>query len=407
MTEGGKFPEACRKGALKGLDPDVYVRRRHALMEGLRRPVLVFGMGSALGGGTKSHGALRYLTGWDGHESASLLVLSPTGARLIVTSPFMAPLAVESVPELAPVYLPLAEWVALISELVPEGDIGLIGVEELPTGMARLLASIIRDDVEAVGFLDRLRLIKEPSALRVHRQGAAICDSLFAALPGYLSPGKSARSAQRDLEALALSQGADYCRTWLTVRPVADRPRYWPEETDDPVTAGDQVLFGIALTVDGHWAHGIRMGSVGPIRSEHADLHQIVEDCLDAGLALARPGVALTELADAMEEAFAVGTAGLDMRAAQRFRFGHGLGMSYEDPILTHAFVQSYGVSNMPRRPDGAGRLLATGMVLELHPNLFLPGLGGAALGEMVIITDQGPERPIRHPIGLQALAIN
>jgi Xaa-Pro dipeptidase len=402
LTEAGKVTGVRKAGALKALDPDVYVRRRQSLMQSLKRPVLVFGMGSALGGGTKSHGALRYLTGWDGHESASLLVLSPTGLRLIVNSPFMAPLAVESVPELAPAYLPPEEWLELIRGLVPVGDIGLVGMDELLMGIARLLDPAIRDDVEAAGFLNRMRLVKEPSALQVHRQGAAICDTLFAALPKFLKPGKSALSAQRDLEALALSHGADYCRTRLTMRPVADRPRYWPEETGDLVTAGDQVLFGIALTVDGHWAHGIRMGSIGPLVKDHAALLRIVADCLDAGLALARPGVALTDLADAMEAAFAAGTAGLDMRAAQRFRFGHGLGLSYEDPILTDAFVQAFCVSEFPARPADNGCILASGMVLELHPNLFLPGVGGAALGEMVIVTDQGPERPIRYPLAAQ-----
>ncbi|MGR3507298.1 MAG: M24 family metallopeptidase [Paracoccaceae bacterium] len=399
MTGRSQATAGLRVTSLKALDPDVYAGRRRALMDGLQRPVMVFGMGSALGGGTKSHGALRYLTGWDGHESASLLVLSPQGARLIVNSPFMAPLAVDSVPELAPVYAPPANWMSLIRLQVPTGDIGLIGIDELPTGMAGQLALVLRDDVEAAGFLDSMRLIKEPSALQVHRQGAAICDTLFVALPKFLRSGTFALSAQRELEALALSQGADYCRTWLTVRPVADRPRYWPSETGDLVAEGDQVLFGIALTVDGHWAHGIRTGSVGPLRQDHAALLRIVSDCLEAGLALARPGVALADLADAMEAAFAAGTSGLDMRAAQRFRFGHGLGLSYEDPILTDAFVQGYGLAEFPARPAGKGCILASGMVLELHPNLFLPRLGGAALGEMVIVTDQGPERPIRYPL--------
>jgi len=384
---------------LRSVDPGVYGRRRRALLEGLIRPVAVFGMGSALGAGTKSHGALRFLTGWDGHESASLLVLSESGTRLIVNSPFMQPMAAKMMPELDPTYLPASDWPMLIRQVVSAGQIGLIGMDELPMGLARVLDPLIRDDQDASYFLDRMRLVKEPSALQLHRDGAAICDMLFAALSDYLSPGKSARTVQRALEDLALSHGADYCRTWLTVRPVADRPRYWPGETGGCVATGDQVLFGIALTVDGHWAHGIRMGSVGPMREDHAKLLQIVSDCLDVGLALARPGVAVTALADAMDAAFMAGTDNLDMQNAQRFRFGHGLGLSYEDPVLTDAFVQSFGVTPMPMRPDGAGVTLASGMVLELHPNLFLPGHGGAALGEMVIITDADPERPIRHTL--------
>jgi Xaa-Pro aminopeptidase len=38
-------------------------------------------------------------------------------------------------------------------------------------------------------------------------------------------------------------------------------------------------------------------------------------------------------------------------------------------------------------------------MVLELHPNLFVLGVGGAALGEMVIIGETGAETPITGPL--------
>lgn len=385
--------------ALQRVDPLIHARRRADFLARINRPVLVFGMGSALGAGSKSHGALRYLTGWDGHESASLLVLTQDRARLILASPFMYPLAVEALPGLDPVYGSFADWPALVRETVPEGPLGLIGIDEVPLGLARALGPMIRDDAEASALLDRMRLIKEPAALDLHRMGATICDALFARLPSVLRHDHPALDAQRALEAFALSQGADYCRIWLTVRPAADRPRYWPEETSDKVTTGDQVLMGIALTVDGHWAHGIRMGSLGPMRPDHARLMEVVTACLHAGLAMARPGVALTDLADAMEATLVAGTQGMDLSGAQRFRFGHGLGQSYEDPILTDAFVQTFGVAAPLVRASGAGGILAPGMVLELHPNLFLPGIGGAAVGEMVIITDTGAECPIRHPL--------
>jgi Xaa-Pro aminopeptidase len=141
------------------------------------------------------------------------------------------------------------------------------------------------------------------------------------------------------------------------------------------------------------------MGAMGPVHPDHMPLIDSVAQSLAAGLALARPGVALTDLADAMEQAFAVATQDMDLSRAQRFRFGHGLGLSYEDPILTDAFVQSFGAMTPPQRAAGAGGILAPGMVLELHPNIFLPGIGGAALGEMVIITESGAECPIRSAL--------
>ncbi|MDX5402072.1 MAG: M24 family metallopeptidase [Rhodobacterales bacterium] len=384
---------------LRHLDPAIHSRRRADLLRRLGGPVAVFGMGGALGAGSKSHGALRYLTGWDGHESAALLVLTPQRSRLILSSPFMVPVALEMVPELAPVHGPATAWPDLLQEVLPVGQIGLVGMDELPTGIAQSLGPMIRDDRVAQHHLDQMRLIKEPAALAMHREGAAICDAMFAHLPTVLRPGRPVVEAQRALEALALSRGADHCRTWLTVRSEADRPRYWPEENLAPVSAGDQVLLGIALTVDGHWAHGIRMGAVGEVRPEHARLMELVAGCLHAGLAKARRGVAVSDLAGAMERAFVAGTRDMDLSGAQRFRFGHGLGLSYEDPILTDAFVQTFGTTRPSRPAETAGGKLAPGMVLELHPNLFLPGLGGAALGEMVIITDSGPECALRTPL--------
>jgi len=380
-------------------DPSIHARRRQSLLAQLGRPVLVFGMGGALGAGTKSHGALRYLTGWNGHESASLLVLSSSGANLILASPFMAPLAAETLPALEPVYLPITDWPDLIRKTAGQDQVEMIGFDELPMGIAQILQPVIRQGDAASAVLDRMRLIKEPAALGLHRAGAAICDAMFARLPSMVSIGASVTQVQQALEAFAISQGADYCRTWLTVRPVADRPRYWSDEVAGTVSAGDQVLMGIALTVDGHWAHGIRMGSVGPMHPDHARFLDCVARCLQAGLSMARPGVALTDLADRMEDAFASGVAGLDLSALQRFRFGHGLGMSYEDPILTDAFVQYFGDATPPLRAKGAGGVLVPGMVLELHPNLFLPGIGGAALGEMVIITEHGAACPITYPL--------
>jgi Xaa-Pro dipeptidase len=384
---------------LRNSDPALHRHRRAALRARIARPLLIFGMGSAVGAGSMSHGALRYLTGWDGHESLSLLVLGQDKDRLILASPFMQPLAAETLPELDPVFAPVAAWPDLVRDLLPMGQIGVIGFEEMPLSVARGFGPRIGPDPEASDALDLMRLIKEPPALDLHRAGAAICDTVFAHLPTVLRPGHSAGQAQRALEALALSQGADYCRTWLTARTKADRPRYWPEETSDLVSEGDQVLMGIALTVDGHWAHGIRMGAIGPMQPAHTRLMDLVADCLRAGMAMARPGIAVKDLADAMEAVFVAGTNEMNLGSAQRFRFGHGLGLSYEDPILTDAFVQSFGTATTTQPAGGAGGILDAGMVLELHPNLFLPGIGGAALGQMVIVTDTGAECPIRYPL--------
>lgn len=201
---------------------------------------------------------------------------------------------------------------------------------------------------------------------------------------------------QLNLETEARRRGADYCRTWLTIAPAADYPRYWPAEAGQLPQRGDQVLFGIALMVDGHWGHGIRMGSIGPQKPEHRELADHVEAMLQAGLAALRPGLPLAGAEQAMEAVLAERVDARQRARLRRFRNGHGLGFSYEEPLTTAVFRQHFD----PGAPPAAVSDLvqAPGMLFELHPNLFVPALGGAALGEMVLVTPGGPECLLRYP---------
>jgi Xaa-Pro aminopeptidase len=74
-----------------------------------------------------------------------------------------------------------------------------------------------------------------------------------------------------------------------------------------------------------------------------------------------------------------------------RARPGHGLGFSYEDPVVSGAFFHPWEFKNRPA--PGENRIeLKPGMLMELHPNVFIPGMAGAMIGDMVAVTDTGYE---------------
>ncbi len=289
---------------------DLLAERRSALLQLARDhgagSFAVFGFGSALGAGSASHGALRFFSGWDGHESLSLLLATQQGAHLLVGSPFMLPLARELQPDLAVEHVPPLDWGKALVALANGTCVATVGFGELPR---QLDAALTADGFVAGPSLDdaaaRLRLVKDAAALGRHRDAAALCDLLFGRLGAELARRRPAWEIQLDLETEARRQGADYCRTWLTVAPAADYPRYWPAEARRVPEPGDQVLFGVALTVDGHWGHGIRMGSIGPQKAEHRELAGHVEAMLEAGLSVLRPGLPLGGAEQAMEAVLA------------------------------------------------------------------------------------------------------
>lgn len=358
--------------------------------------VLVFGFGSALGAGTRSHGALRYLSGWDGHESPSLLALSPSGSCLVVGSPFLMPLARGLPADLAVIDARPADWHRVVGDMGLPGPVATVGFDEMPAALHARLAPLAGGpslDERAA----RLRLRKDAAEIAVHRAAAQLCDDLFARLGPELARRSSAADIQVELEAHARRGGADYCRTWLTIRPQADYCRYWPAETASFPEPGDQVLLGIALTIDGHWGHGIRMGAIGPLAPEHAALHGLVEDMMAAALGALRPGLPLAGVEAAMEQTLRASGMMDAHPGLRRFRNGHGLGHSYEEPILTDAFPQHFDTSSTVTSA-ASDVTIAPGMLLEIHPNLFIPGVGGAALGEMLLVTEAGIDSLLTFP---------
>lgn len=362
--------------------------------------LMVFGQGSALGAGTKSHGALRYLVDWDSHEASSLLILSRAHAKLLIGSPFLVPIARETLCNVDCIDQRPQDWHKTLASIPQTATmrIASIGFAEMPVGLYQTLTqSLDHPIVDAGPDLDLLRLHKDDHALSLHRAGAGICDALFAALKDELTREQPIWKTQLTLESKARALGADYCRTWLTIRERADYPRFWPEEGQNIPSEGDQVLFGIALTVRGHWAHGIRMGTLGQTQPAHRTLWAQVRDMLDAGLEALRPGNPVAAAEAAMNAALQAHYNVSQIDGMARFRNGHGLGMSYEDPLITDCFPQFFGTPGTI--PDPGNPIVEPGMLFELHPNFFGPEIGGAALGQMVFVGEEQNECLIRHPI--------
>lgn len=382
------------------LSQQMYDARRANLFAGTSADTLIiFGYGSVLGAGTKSHGVMRYLTGWDSHEATSLLIITQHATTLLVGSPFMVPAAQARLHNIDIVDTPTPNWGAYLKDHT-EGDLGSIGFDEMPMAIYRGLETNL--DTSSIRTFDQqmaeIQLLKDGDTIELHKQGAIICDTLFESLIDELHQGKTCWEIQITLEATARLLGADYCKTWLTVMPNADYPRYWPEEGARIPQAGDQVLFGIALTVAGNWAHGIRMGSIGPATSAQTKLWQCAADMLRAGLESLKPGHPLRACGDEMNQVLAEHYAKDEISQMVRFRAGHGLGTTYEDTLITANFPQYFGHATPSSLNVTSDLTVQPGMLLELHPGFFLPKVGGAAIGEMILITDTGPECLITHP---------
>ncbi len=366
--------------------------------------VLVFAQGSAVGSASRAHGYMRYLTDWDGYTNISVLLLIPNQEPVILaTNVFHEFLAKEGywIDDVRFVLPPSlgAEAVKILRERVPQcRKLALLGRAEMVVpfwqALTEGLAGVEFTDVE--NLVDPFRTIKDSLQYSIHSRGAEICDQMFDALRQFVRKGIPTYQIQSAVEKVARDVGAEYVQTWLTIRPAADYSRFRREECLRTPMYGDQVLLGIYLLYQGHWAHAIRMGTYGPPSKAQERAFDIVYEMQEAGLKVLQPGGNLYDVNRAFDQVMAKHFSPEALDKLFIFRHAHGLGHSYEDPITSNPFPQPYG-PKVPSLPSDH-ILIEPGMLFEFHPNYFEHNVAGGALGDMIFVTEKGPEIMTKFP---------
>jgi Xaa-Pro aminopeptidase len=376
-----------------------------ALRQDRLEALIVYANGSMLGSASKMHGYLRYLTNFDGHNTPAMLVLRPGHEPILVsgTNPILMQLQHRELLWFKDVRLTKAplfgnEIVSILGKSERNGNwrMGYVGLNETPAPVWTAINKGL-PGVQWVDFtpqLDQRRVQKDDLQLAFHRRAAEICDAIFQTVQREVRTGLKGYQLQACMEHTARHEGTEYCITWLTVAPRADYPRFYKEECARVPQEGDQMIPGIYLTYDGHWGHAIRTGTVGKPTDDHRKIYDIVREMQEACLARLKPGEDLLEAVNAMDDVVYKYYREEDV---SRSRAGHGLGLSYEDPIVSGAFFHPWEFKDKPH--PGANRIeIKPGMLMEVHPNLFVPGVAGAMIGDMVAITDTSYEIFTEYP---------
>lgn len=364
--------------------------------------LVVYATGSALGPSSRTHGYMRYLCDWDSHHAPSLLILKFGGkATLLVPNIFMVFLAEQyhwiedvrfvKVPDLAQIAASV-----LAAEDLSRAPLGIVGRNEMPAPVWEALAERLPavEWRDATPALDRLRLTKDAAQMAMHQRAAEICDEMFATLAREIHTPKPAYHLQADMERTARYAGCEYCMTWLTAMPKADYSRFFKEECQRVPQRGDQVFAGIYLIYEGHWGHAIRGGTLGPANDAQRRVYGVAREMENAMLERLAPGSDLHDVQAAAERVLLRHYPGEAAANIFRFRHGHALGLSYEDPVASLAFPQLYDDPPSERR----ALEVTPGMLFEFHPNLFVPDVAGGVVGDMVAVTQSGPRMLTAYP---------
>ncbi|WP_144547654.1 Xaa-Pro peptidase family protein [Bacillus sp. X1(2014)] len=218
------------------------------------------------------------------------------------------------------------------------------------------------------GVIEKLRLIKTDSELKILKVAADIADAAFKHILDFISPGKTELEVSNELEFFMRRVGATSSSFDTIVASGHRSALPHGVASDKVIEAGDIVTMDYGCYYNGYVSDITRTVAVGEPDAKLKEIYEIVLEAQLRGMAGIKPGLTGKE-ADAITRDYIT-----EKGYGEYFGHstGHGIGLEiHEGPGLS---LKSDVV-------------LEPGMVVTCEPGIYIPGLGGVRIEDDTLIT--------------------
>jgi len=229
------------------------------------------------------------------------------------------------------------------------------------------------------GVVEQLRAAKDQDEIECIARAAAIDDRAWARLVPSIGPGLTEQDLAAELEYLLRREGAEGSAfpTIVASGPRAALPH--GVASAKRIEPGELVIFDFGARCQGYASDITRTVAVGQPGQRELDVYRIVAEAQRIALVSLRPGLTGREV-DALARDHI-------QQAGYGEFFGHGLGHSvgievHEEPMLS---------------PSGE-QVLTAGMVVTVEPGIYLPGVTGVRIEDLVVLTETGHQNLTHSP---------
>jgi Xaa-Pro aminopeptidase len=337
--------------------------RRKRVLEGLAEGVEAFLV--------SNQSNVRYLTGFTGSNGQLLL----GGAEAFLTDGRYTEQSAGQVPDLVRHTYGPEGLGARLAEILREAGVRRLGVEAtcLTLEQARKLGEAL-DGIDLVPLTDTVeptRMRKDPDEVDAIVRAQRVAErALTETLSGWT--GGTEIELALAIEWAIRSGGAEAVSFDVIVASGTHSALPHARPRDVEIGAEDLVLVDIGARVDGYCSDMTRTylrGAPDPMPRVHAAVVRAVEACVEA----IRPGVTCVDADKAARDVL------VDEGWGEQFvhSTGHGVGLDiHEEPKLATT----------------SERTLEAGMVVTVEPGVYLPGVGGVRVEDLLLVTDDGAE---------------
>lgn len=231
-----------------------------------------------------------------------------------------------------------------------------------------------------------LRIRKDPDEVNALREAAHAVDRVMQRIPREVRfAGRTEREVARKLAEMTLEEGHETAEfTIVASGPNGASPHHEPGERI--IEKGDFVVCDFGGRRLGYYSDCTRTFSVGRPSPLQAEVHRVVRTANEEGRKVAAPGIACEEVDRAVRKVVADADYGDDFI----HRTGHGIGLEvHEDPYIV----------------EGNPRTLEPGMAFSIEPGIYLEGMLGVRIEDIVVCTEDGLETLNQAPRDLTVVS--
>ncbi len=317
----------------------------------------------------------RYLSGFTG--SSGVLVISEKEAKLITDFRYM-----DQAAEQARDFEVIKHTAAIQEKAVQaaaEMGIKKAGFEQDHLTFAQYRTYekyICSKDTELVpisGLIEKLRLIKDNSEIKILKEAAQIADAAFSHITSYIRPGLTELEVSNELEFFMRKNGASSSSFDIIVASGYRSALPHGVASQKKISEGELVTLDFGAYYKGYCSDITRTVAVGEISSELRKIYETVYEAQARGMQGIKPGMTGRQ-ADALTRDYIT-----EQGYGENFGHstGHGIGLEvHEGPSLAvHSDI-----------------VLEAGMIVTVEPGIYVSGLGGVRIEDDALITEQGNE---------------
>ena len=238
----------------------------------------------------------------------------------------------------------------------------------------RRLGELLPDGVElvpAAGIVESARAVKEPGEVLRIGAAAALVDEIYGWLLEFGLVGRTEREVAVALEHEMRLRGASGPSFDSIVASAEHGALPHATPRDVAIAPDTLVTIDIGAVLDGYCSDCTRTWATGPVSDELAEIHALVLRAQVTALDAVRPGPSGRELDAVARDVIEA--------AGHGEHFGHGLGHGVG--LVTH---------EAPRLARTAEARLEPGNVVTVEPGVYVPGVGGVRIEDLVVVTDSG-----------------